>query len=170
MILVVWIQCWSLTERMGIFLTSVIFEADLPAGLIFILTKCFFKLGHRIRHWTKIKTANICKHEFSLFWFSMCQHRRRWTNIESTYRIYVLRQLGFVTTISVWSSLSFYLLYHVNHLNFNVKIADIYNQIHINQDYWISQISQSILNQFSQWNFARTIFHSCRDYPENFAK
>ena len=47
-----------------------------------------------------------------------------------------------------------------------------YSQIHIkfiNQDYWISRISQSILNQFS-WNFTHTIFHSCRDYPENLAK
>ena len=46
-----------------------------------------------------------------------------------------------------------------------------YSQIHIkfiNQDYWISRISRSILNQFS-WNFTHIIFHSCRDYPENFA-
>ena len=48
----------------------------------------------------------------------------------------------------------------------------LYSQIHIkfiNQDYWISRISQSILNQFS-WNFTHTIFDSCRNYPENFAK
>ena len=35
----------------------------------------------------------------------------------------------------------------------------------INQDYWISLIYESILNQFS-WNFTHTIFHSCRHYPE----
>ena len=28
-------------------------------GSIFILTKCLFKLGHCIRHWTNIKTTNI---------------------------------------------------------------------------------------------------------------
>ena len=47
-----------------------------------------------------------------------------------------------------------------------------YSQIHItfiNQDYWFSRISQSILNQFL-WNSTHTIFHSCRDYPENFEK
>ena len=48
---------------------------------------------------------------FFLFCFSICQHRRRWTNIESTYRMNVLRQLGFVTTIyrsdRVWASISF---------------------------------------------------------------
>ena len=47
-----------------------------------------------------------------------------------------------------------------------------YSQIHItfiNQDYWFSRISQSILNQFS-WNFTHTIFHSCLDYSENFEK
>ena len=44
-----------------------------------------------------------------------------------------------------------------------------YSQIHMNCDEWISPISQSILNQFSL-NFTHTIFHSCRDYPENFDK
>ena len=35
---------------------------------IFILTKCFFfKLGHRIQHWTNNKTTNICKLEFTHF-------------------------------------------------------------------------------------------------------
>ena len=46
------------------------------------------------------------------------------------------------------------------------------SQIHIkfiNQDYWILRISHSILNQFP-WNFKHTIFHLCRNYPENFAK
>ena len=40
---------------------------------------------------------------------------------------------------------------------------DHYSQIHItfiNQDYWISRISQSILT----WNFRHTIFHWCGDY------
>ena len=36
--------------------------------------------------------------------------------------------------------------------NHNVNVGKYYSQIHIkfiNQDYWISRISQSILNQFS---------------------
>ena len=59
-ILVVCIQCRSLTESTHIRHLPV-YEADLPVGSsIFILTKCFFfKLGHRLRHWTNIKTTNI---------------------------------------------------------------------------------------------------------------
>ena len=44
-----------------------------------------------------------------------------------------------------------------------------YTRIHIHRGGWISPISQSILNQFP-WNCTHTIFHSCRDYPESFAK
>ena len=44
-----------------------------------------------------------------------------------------------------------------------------YSRIHINRGEWFSPISQSIPNQFS-WNFTHTIFHSCCDYPECFAK
>ena len=99
MTLVVWIQCrLSLTERTGGFLTSVIFEADLPVGSIFILTKSCFKLGHRLRHSTNIKATNICKHEFTLFWFSIMPHRiADGGPTSSQHRMNVLSQLGFET-------------------------------------------------------------------------
>ena len=49
------------------------------------------------------------------------------------------------------------------------KLLQFYSRIHINRGEWISPFFQSILNQFLL-NFTHTIFHSCRDYPESFAK
>ena len=50
-----------------------------------------------------------------------------------------------------------------------IKKAEYYSRIHTSRGEWMSPISQSILNQLSG-NFTHTIFHSCRDYPESFAK
>ena len=84
-------------------------------------------------------------------------------------------------TVETSQSVKYYLGFRKNckyihvltsHLYIFPYLISIYSRIHIkliNQDYLISRISQSILNQFS-WNCIHTIFHLCRDYPGNFAK